>query len=109
MRIAAAVFGVIILSSACGGSPIAPDSSNLSAYLPLSAATSVGVDDMWVVNGQNTRHAVPSLNASTMTWAASGGPNWLSGAVVDVIVRLHLPDGTTTLLRNTGVTIRYLT
>jgi hypothetical protein len=81
--------------------PIVPPGGavlQVAVRLP-STATSVSVDHLWVLFGEELWDATPERSAGTTDWTARGGPQWAPGARVDVVVRLRTADGRVRLLR----------
>jgi hypothetical protein len=76
-----------------------PDGQPLRVSIRLPAATTVEVERLWVVSGDQTWNARPERVAGTSEWTANEGPKWGPDITVNVVVRVRGSDGTDRLVR----------
>jgi hypothetical protein len=79
---------------------IPPNGSPLLATIRLSApVTSVSIDRVWVLLGDQSWETTPERLGASSEWMARGGPQWMPGSRVDVVARVHGMEGRTQLVR----------
>jgi hypothetical protein len=81
--------------------PITPPGGpqlRVSIQLP-DQASSMTVDRIWVLYGEDLWSTVPARNAGTNVWVAGNGPQWGPGVTVDVVAQVRHPSGDLRLVR----------
>jgi hypothetical protein len=80
--------------------------SPLLATVQPAPASSLQVQRIWVLMGGAVWSAATTRQQDSPWWAASGGPEWMIGALTTVVAQVTNASGATTLVRVEDVPMR---